>query len=189
MAADFQSSFIPKGPVTQQVFKKKKTGFVGYLIILIFILSIVGAVGVYLYKGMVQTEVQNLEAQLAEAEKNIDKQTINEMVQFDKKLGLIQNIVSKHKIISSFLATLASSTVTTVQFTEFSYGSLKEGELSISLKGNTTDYASVALQESVFSQNKYFKSLTFSNLNLSTGGKVNFDVAIAVDPKIAVYVP
>jgi hypothetical protein len=190
MSPNFQSSFIPKDPMTEEkVFKKKKAGIVGVLSIALFVTSIVGSIGMYFYKGMVKSEIQGLESQLAEAEKNIDKKTIGEMAQFGKKLETVKSLVFKHQVVSNFLSTLSSSTVKMIQFDSFSYGDIKEGSLSVNLKGKATNYATIALQESVFSQIKYFKSMTFSNLSLNNKGLVSFDLSILVDPQIAVYAP
>lgn len=189
MAPNFQSSFIPKEPITEEVFKKKKAGLFGVLAVSLFITSIIVSIAMYVYKGIVKGEIQNLQSQLAESEKNIDKKTIDEMSQFGKKLNAAKSIVFRHQVISNFLDTLASSTVSSVQFTDFSYSNLKEGSLSVTLKGKATSYASVALQENVFSKNKYFKSVLFSNLTLADKGLVSFDLAILVDPQISVYSP
>lgn len=189
MAPNFQSSFIPKESATEEVFKKKKAGPVGVLVVSLFIFSVVVSIGLYVYKGIVKTDIQNLQLQLAEAEKNIDKKTISEMTQFGQKLDLVKAIVGKHQVISSFLDSLASSTVSSVQFTDFSYGNLEAGKLAVTLKGKATSYATVALQENVFSQNKYFKSVSFSNLSLADKGMVSFDLAISVDPQISIYAP
>ncbi len=190
MAPNFQSSFIPKEPMTEdKVFKKKKAGVFGVLAVSLFVTSIIGSIGMYVYKGIMQNEIQGLESQLANEEKAIDKKTISEMAQFGKKLEVVKSLVFKHQVVSNFLATLASSTVSTVQFNDFSYGDLKEGSLSVNLHGKATNYASIALQENVFSKIKYFKSVTFSNLTLSDKGLVSFELAISVDPQIAVYAP
>jgi hypothetical protein len=190
MAPNFQSSFIPKEPMTEEkVFGKKKAGIVGVLAVSLFVTSIIGSIGMYFYKSMVKSEIQGLESQLAEAEKTIDKKTINEMTQFGKKLEIVKSLVFKHQVVSNFLSTLSSTTVSTVQFNDFNYGDIKEGSLSVNLKGKAANYASVALQESVFAKTKYFKSVTFSNLSLTDKGLVSFDLFFSVDPQIAVYTP
>jgi hypothetical protein len=189
MASNFQSSFIPKESAAEPVFKKKKTGIVGVLAVLLFISSIAGAVGIYIYKGMVKSEIQNLESQLALAEQNIDKKSIGDMAKFGKKLQIIKSLVEKHKVVSNFLGALSSSTVSTVQFTSFGYDEIKDGVLTVNLQGKATSYASVALQEKVLSEEKYFKSTTFSNLTLATDGLVSFDLTISVNPQISVYSP
>jgi hypothetical protein len=190
MAPNFQSSFIPKEPMTEdKVFKPKKAGILGVAAVSIFIISILGAIGMYVYEGMIKSEIQSLESQLATAEKGIDKKTINDMTEFGNKLQAVGSIISKHEVISGFLNSLASSTVSTVQFTDFSYGDMKSGSLTISLKGKANSYAAVALQEKIFSQEKYFSSLAFSNLNLTDKGMVSFDLVISVEQKISVYAP
>jgi hypothetical protein len=189
MDQNFQSSFIPKEPMTEEkVFKKKKAGVSGVLSLSLFIVSIIASVGMYAYKSILNSDIQSLESQMASAEKSIDTKSIDEMVQFSNKLQAAKDIVSKHEVISGFMNSLASSTVSTVQFIDFKYSEVKGG-LVVSMKGKTNSYASVALQENIFSQNKSFRLATFSNLTLGEGGLVLFDVSINVDPQIAVYAP
>lgn len=189
MASDFQSSFIPKEPVTEEVFKKKKAGILGVIGVSLFISSLVAYGAMFAYKSIIKSDIKTLQFDLAESEKNIDKKTIKEMSDFSKKLNLIRSIVDKHKISSAFLATLASSTVNQVQFDQFSYNETADGSLSVSMRGSAASYASVALQENVFSKNEYFRSVSFSNLTLAEKGFVSFDVDIIVDPKISIYSP
>ena len=56
MAQNFQSSFIPKGPITEEVFKKKKAGILGILAVSLFISSIVISVAMYVYKGIIKSD-------------------------------------------------------------------------------------------------------------------------------------
>ncbi len=189
MAPNFQSSFIPKGPITEKVFEKKKTGPFGALAVFLFIISIIIAGSMFIYKGILESEIKNLESQLVESEKNIDRETINKMSQFSKKLDVTKSIVSRHQVISGFLDSLASSTVSLVQFTDFSYSNIETNQLVVTLHGKAASYATVALQESVFSQNKNFRSVSFSNLTLADKGLVSFDLKISVDPQVFAYVP
>lgn len=187
MAPNFQSSFIPKQTSEQQVFQKKNIGFLGFLVVLLFILSIISGVGVYIYKGVLKNDIADLEQQLADAERGIDKDTIEQMSQFGKKLDLTKSIISKHQVISGFLEYLASSTVSTVYFANFSYGDLNNGELTVNVDGRATDYASIALQEDVFSKSEYVKSMSFSGLSLSEKGQVSFDLSLSIDQKVSNY--
>ncbi len=189
MAQGFQSSFIPKGSMGQDGAVKKKTGIFGILAVSIFVIVVLLSIGLAVYKSILGGEIENLKAQLAEAGKNIDKDSINQMSEFSKKLSVARSIVDNHQVISGFLASLASSTVSTVSFYDFNYRTISPGELSVVMRGKAKDYASVALQEKTFLANQYWKSASFSNLNLTDGGSVNFEVAVSVDPKIAIYSP
>jgi len=187
MAPNFQSSFIPKEPATKEIFVKKKAGIFGILAVSLFFASIIIAVGLFFYKGIIKNDIQSLESQLSVSEKNIDKKTIDDMYKFSQKLDVVKSIVAKHQVVSNFLDALSSSTVSSVQFTSFNYSNLEEGKLTVNLQGKATNYSSVALQENVFSQNKYFESTSFSNLNLTDKGSVTFDLVILVDPQISIY--
>jgi len=188
MAPNFQSSFIPKEPITEEVFKTKKAGMLGVLVVSVFIASIVISVALYVYRGIIKSDIQSLQSELAQAEKNIDKKTINEMSQFSKKLSLVKSIVLKHRVLSNFLGTLSSSTVSSIQFMDFNYSG-EEGKLLATLRGKAGSYANIAQQEKVFSGDKYFKSVVFSNLALVEGGMVSFDLNILADPQISIYKP
>lgn len=189
MAPGFQSSFIPKGPATEEVFKKKKAGVLGVLVVSLFVSMIILSIAMVAYKSILKSDISNLQSQLATSVANIDKKSIEDMVSYSKKLSIVKSIVFKHQVISGFLNSLASSTVSTVSFNDFGYDSLPTGGLSVNMKGKTNSYGSVALQESVFSKNKYWDSVSFSNLNLSDKGAVSFEVKVSVDPKIAIYAP
>lgn len=190
MAPNFQSSFIPKDPVAApEVFQKKKAGLVGVLVVSLFIASITIAVLLYFYKGIVKGDIESMQNQLIDAEKSIDKKTISEMSNFSKKLDTIKSIVSKHQVIASLMNNLASSTVSTVYFSDFDYSNNDRGVATVSMKGKALGYGAVAQQEEVLVKNKYFKSVVFSNLNLDDKGFVSFDLVISVDPQITTYVP
>jgi len=187
MAPNFQSSFIPKEPVTEEIFKKKKAGLFGILAVSLFIATIIVSIALFAYKSILKNEIRDIQSQLAEAEKSIDKKTIGEMSQFSKKLNTVKSIIVKHQIVSRFLENLASSTISSVQFTDFNYGGLTKEGLAVTLKGKTNSYASVALQENIFFQNKYFKSVSLSNLALTDKGSVSFEASILIDPQILIY--
>lgn len=189
MTTNFQSSFIPKEPITEEVFKKKKAGIFGVLAFSLFITSIVVAGAMFVYKSILQNEIKDLELQLVESEKNIDRKTINDMSQFSKKLEAVKSIVTKHQVMSNFLSLLASSTVSSVHFTNFDYRGLVGREFLISLDGKAQSYANIALQEEILSKDKNFKTITFSDLNLDDKGLVSFSLSVSIDPQILNYIP
>jgi len=187
MAADFKSSFIPKEPMTQAVFKKKKTGLVGVVAVTLFIFAIILGGGLYAYKKILNNDISSLQGQLAEAEKNIDKNTISNMARFAEKMDVVKSIIVKHQVISNILSSLSSSTVSAIYFTSFGYSNAAPNVLTVNLRGRSTSYAGVALQEDTFLKNKFFKSVKFSNLTLEDKGTVAFNTTITVDPELSIY--
>lgn len=189
MASEFQSSFIPKSPVTEEVFAKKKAGFFGIVVVSVFIFSVILSAAMYFYKGIISEDISSLRSQLASSEQTLDKETINNLIVFNDKLNLVKSLVWKHKVISRFMNSLASSTVSTVSFSSFDFNSVNQGNIKITMRGKAPSYGSLALQEDVFSKNKYFKKIEFSDLTLSEQNMVSFTVSVDVDPEIVVYSP
>lgn len=189
MASGFQSSFIPKEPMTDKVFIKRKTGFLGIVVISLFIISILASIGMIVYKKIINNNIASLQSELAEAEKNIDKKTIEEMSRFAARINMVKLIVFRHKVVSNFLDILSSDTVSTVRFNNFKYDHTSSNDLLVTLNGQASSYGSVALQEDIFNKNKNFKSIVFSNLNLTDKGMVSFDLSISVEPEVVIYAP
>ncbi len=189
MAQNFQSSFIPKGPLGESKPEKKQGSFFGFLMFLVFLGSIVGAGGVYFYKSSVKADIENMKVQLVEAGRSIDQESIDELVEFSDKLGVVRTILLKHQVVSEFMNSLASSTVKTVYFKEFKYDSITPTSLTIGLSGVADSYGAIALQQDILSKKQYWKSVDVANLKLSASGGVEFDMDIVIDPKIVAYNP
>lgn len=189
MASNFQSSFIPKDPATSNLLKKNNTGIFGTLVILLFILSLVASVGLFVYKIVLKKNIETLRAEMAAAEGKMDKKSIEDIIHFNKKISLAKSIIDKHQVISGFLNYLATSTVSTVTFNSFQYGNLTGNGLSVSLGGYTNSYASLALQEDILYRNNLLKSINFSEIHLDDKGFVSFKVSMIVDPSMIVYKP
>ena len=186
MAPNFQSSFIPKESVVETGFQKKSVGLLGFIAVCLLVVSILASIGLYVYKRMVTSDIASLKTELVESEKNIDKKTIDDMSVFSKKLDVVRSIVYKHQAVSNVLDILASSTISSVYFTDFNYERVEPNGLNITLHGKAINYGSIASEESILIQNKYFKKVTFSNLGLVDGG-VSFELLISVDPEAAIY--
>ena len=187
MAPNFQSSFIPKEPITQQVFAKKKMGLFGVLSVTFFTLSILSSIGIVVYKNILKNDIKNVQSQLAEAEQTMDKKTIEEMLKFSKKLQLVKSVVDRHTVFSNFLVSLASSTVNSVSFNNLQYGGEQNKDLTVNLDGRAPSYGTVALQEDVFKKNKFWKTVNISDLKLGDDGFVSFSVNLTIDQKISLY--
>lgn len=189
MAPSFQSSFIPKESPTQNTLQKKSFGLFGMLSILLLLLSIVVAVGLFVYVGMLKSNITSLKSELDQAVQNIDQKTITEMTKFSDRLNVVQGIVDKHQVVSNFLDLLAGLTVTNVEYNEFHYSFAPNGNVLVVLNGKARDYATVALQEDILKKNKYIKTAKFEDLELSGKGQVGFKLTIEADHEVAVYLP
>lgn len=193
MDPKFQSSFIPKGPFAPtslgapigRKVKEEKTLF-GFLALVIFILSILLALGMFGYKYYLKYRIDKMGDDLAEAQAALEPDTIHELTRLDNQINTTKSLISKHRAITPLFEFLQRSTPKTVRFNDFRFSTSGQG-LALSMKGEARGYAALALAADVFNKSQNFTNSTFSNLNLNDKGDVNFTYDAVVDQKLLSY--
>ncbi len=191
MDPKFQSSFIPKGPVTSSGManlsnQNKGRGFFGFLASLIFILAIVAAAGVFGYNLFLTSNIAQMGNDLTTARASLDPDVINQISRLNSRIISTQTLLSKHIVLSPLFAFLETSTLKSVRWTNFNYGMTKDG-LQLIMQGQALGYSALALQSDTFNKSKYIKSPLFSNLTLDDKGNVTFAFTAILDSSIVSY--
>jgi hypothetical protein len=182
------ASFIPKKPLT--VSGSSRGGFgglFGLLSFLVFIASVLGAGGTFLYKQYLTTSLAAKDASLKRAEAAYDPGVIQDLTRLDARITQAKGLMDKHVALTSFFNFLSSITLESVQFTSFDYEIAQDGSATINLKGIAKDFSAVALQSDQFGSNRTLKNVVFSDIAVGTGNTVTFAVQATVDPSILSY--
>src|SRR6185312_303953 len=192
MDPKFQSSFIPKGPISTvgargMAVDRGERSFFGFIALIIFILTVLLAGGVFAYKLYLNSEIAQMGSNLTAASATLDPTSIDQMVDLNNRIISVQSLLAKHIVLSPLFAFLESSTISSVRLTDFSYAVSDKGLLQITIKGSANGYSDVALQASVFNQTPYLSNVVFSNLTLNQQGQVNFTVSANVAPTLVSY--
>ena len=188
MAPQFQSSFIPKQNTLEKGFSHSANiSLFGSISRLLFFVVFLGSLGMFGYKFMVKRNIDSLKLEIVEAEKGIDRSTIKEMSDFSEKVRAIDKILVNHQAVSNFLSLLGESSVTSLEFSDFTYSGLPDGSLEVVLKGRARDYASIALQEDVLSKEENIRTLSFGPMTLESTGTVAFSLRAVIEPRVTLY--
>lgn len=191
MDKEFQTSFIPKKPLTEErIVTRRPVSLVNFVVTLIFIGSLVAAGGAYAYQLTLKKSVSDMDAQLVLARNSFDPNVIAEMQMLDKRLKASGEILDSHIMISPIFISLQSVTLKTVSYTKFTYELKTEAgkkQVDVQMSGKATGYDAIALQSDSLATNKYIKNPIFSNLNLDEKGRVTFDLSFTVDPSFVNY--
>ena len=194
MPPKFQSSFIPKGPITSNVnmaSSMRRTGggnLVSTIAHFIFIASVLLAVGVFGYRFYLEYRIREMESDLSQAQAALDTEAIGELTSLNSRIMVTKALVSKHQVITPLFRFLESSTIASVRFTNLNYSAEKDG-LTINLIGEARGYSSLALQSQVFNSSRYFTNVVFSDISLNERGGVKFLFKAHVDPELLSYIP
>lgn len=192
METTFQTSFIPKQPVTEQKQSRvsSSVNILLFISIVIFVISVIAAGLVYFYKSTLEKSVATSEEELARAKDAFDGNFITDLQTADKRLRAAGEVLGNHIILSPIFEILQSSTLKTVRFTKFTHTVVGTGagaRVEVKMSGRARDYTAIALQSDALTRSKYIKDPLFSNLTLDDQSNVLFEVVFTVDPHLVLF--
>lgn len=187
-----KTSFIPKRSLTKKPDSRRDTSVHWFMAIaLLFVLAAATSYGaLFLYKSVMVKRIESMAESLQRARDAFETNLITELQRVDARLSSADGLLSTHVAITPLFVLLEVNTVETVRFTNMNYEGgkeNKEGKNAITMRGEARDFASIALQSDIFSENRYIQNHIFSNLNLDNKGNVTFDFSANVDPAILSY--
>ncbi len=189
MENSFQTSFIPKRPInsTEKVDKAPKSIFT-ILSIIIFIIVILSSIGFFFYKRHLINQKEILSASLLKVRGSFQKDIIDELELFDKRIKTSKSILNNHIVLSPTFKLLGDLTIPAIQYTKFEQTFTEKG-FHVNLSGISKDYRSIALQADIFntSRGQYFNNIIFSNLTKNKNNYVIFSLEFDIDPSLLSY--
>lgn len=188
MENSFQTSFIPKKPVTSSLSEKEPKSFFSIVTLFLLILSIVISGGLFLYKSYLTSQQQSLSESLTLTRDSFEKDTIDELDLFNKRTESAKQILGKHIVLSPMFSLLGEITIPQVQYISFEQQENEKGFL-VNIEGVARDYRSIALQAGMFNTTKgrQFKNVLFSDLMKDKNNNVSFNLKFSVDPSLLSY--
>src|SRR3990172_1082631 len=182
-----QTSFIPKQLVREEkAINVRSFSLINFVVTIIFFSSLAAAAGLYFYKGILESSIQDMNISLTRAKAKFEPGLITDLQVLDKRLNSSKEILSKHISISPIFRSLESLTLKSVRFSKFAYEipNDKDRKIEVKMSGQTSPqggYRSIALESNKLAENKYFTDIIFSNLSLTQSGGVSFDLTFSVD--------
>jgi hypothetical protein len=191
MAQEFQTSFIPKktfdvGTAPTRRSQATLSGLIFFIAVVIFIVSVLGAAGTYLYGKYLESAITTKKENLERAKNAFEPELIRDLARLDTKLRLAQQLIDRHVAPSGIFDLLESLTLETVRFKTMNYEVDQEG-VHLRLEGEGRSFASVALESDEFGKNRSIKEPVFSNFDLNEKGDVKFSVEAIIDPALISY--
>ena len=170
MPPKFQSSFIPKsvtvGVSTAPLARSSRPrNIFSLLAVSLFSLSLIFALGVFLYGFFLNYRITQMGTELEEARATLAPETVSELVDLSARLDSTDLLLKKHRVLSPVFKFLEVSTPKSVRYTDFGFSATNKG-LELMLRGAAMDYASLAVAAESFNQNPVFQGPVFSDLRL-----------------------
>lgn len=190
METKFQTSFIPKQPVTSEAPHHTSAASLFFLFaFIIFMASLASAGGVFIYNEIIKKNIEDGKKQLTLNRNAFDPNTISQITRLNDRINAADNLLKKHKSVSTLFLVLSNATLKNVRFSDFNYTGA-EDKIALSMRGQATSYETVALQAKEFTNpnlKNVFRSPLFGDLTLDTQGNVSFSFTATVDPLLVDY--
>ncbi|MBI5005126.1 MAG: hypothetical protein HZC03_00775 [Candidatus Lloydbacteria bacterium] len=183
-----KTSFIPKQAIAKTPQQSVRgIGGVTALAIFLAIAAVLAYGGLFIYKSVLNNNIDSLAVSLDRARGAFETNLIVELQTVDARLSTGGMLLKQHSALSPLFSLLEENTVQTLRYKNFSLKTESDGAYSVTLRGEADDYASIALQSDIFSQNKYIKDYIFSNLTLNQDGRISFDFSAKINAGLLSY--
>lgn len=190
MVIQLQTSFIPRKPSTfaggaPEARRPAYLFFVSALVV--FLLSAVLSLGVFLYRAYLVRAVSAMDTTLAAARKSFEPEFIDEAARLSSRIEAVKKLFALHRAPSLIFEMLEKKTLEAVRWRDFSLEAAEGGAATLSLTGEAKSFNAVALQSDVFGAEPLFQDPVFSNFTLSEKGNVVFDFKTGVNDALLRY--
>jgi hypothetical protein len=187
----FTTSFIPKKPVAvpNVGYTKSSSGIsvVALLGVFIFLGTLVGAVGVYLWKIQVEKTIDDQIARLEEAKNSFNDDTISAATKLNDRIIALQRLLDTHKSPSATLALLEETVLATIGFKNLAYTTEANDAIRLKGSGNAKGFSSIILQSKGMGETGVLKDVIFTDTQTIEGGLVSFTLNTTLDEKVVLY--
>lgn len=182
-----QTSFIPKKIHAKSRLKGKNYGSLLMTVaVAIFIVMILSAGAVFLYRQYLTNEISKMSSALVREKGGFDTVIIQKLDRMDKRIESSKKILDEHITLVPLIKLLEKSTLRRVRFNNLDF-SFDGGKWLVKMEGVADSYAAIALQADIFGKSNNMSELMFSNLGVSFDGSVVFDVFAEIDPRLIAH--
>ena len=183
------TSFLPKAPIqagtSARPTVRKSSGINPFSIIgiLLLIIALAGAGGVYAYKEYVTHERDTEASKLIAAQKKIDQEGVQEFIRLRNRLVAGNTLLENHITLSQFFATLESMTLQNVRFNTLELSVADGRTATVKLSGEAKTLNALAAQSSAFSSDPNIKRAIFSGIKANDKTKfIEFNLTADLQP-------
>lgn len=205
METKFQTSFIPKKPITPQNGVPRAavgTSILMFFAVIVFVGSLVWAGASYVGVGYYKKLTSDYQKDLKANQDRFNTPLIQDLSRANQKIDMAKLLLSNHVAVSEAFNIIAALTVEKVKFSEFTFTApnIYEKQMQqapagnsnnplmyeINMKGIADGFNSIAFQSEIFGKstkygtNKVVKNPILSDLAVDLDGNVTFNFSAQI---------
>jgi len=185
-----ETSFIPKRPIIDNQGTHPKINLFFISAIILFVLSLSLAFGVWLRQGYLVKQLEKDKADLLEARKEYSEDSINDLIRLDDRLSVSANLLNNHLSLTPIFSILEKNILRRVRVNSLSISYDLDNKMKIDLSGIAVNYDVLLKQSESFSQGELANIITgfnISDIGPAEVGGVSFRLTAFVNKDILSY--
>ncbi len=196
MDPKFQTSFIPKKPMTETTYRSSAGISLFLLLSIIIFLVTLGVSGyVYLEKQSLVKNIISEQDLIKQNKGSFDSDTIESIVTLDSRIVTANQILANHVAVSPIFNFLSQRTLKNVRFKNFNFTNNIKSQsgsngIGISMSGTAQSWETLASQADEFGKPDWRKIIhepKISSFSLNPDGSVSFIFSALIDPQFISY--
>jgi len=185
-----QTSFIPKKPIIESQSTGSGVSLFLLLSIILFIVALALAGGVWLWKGALVSQIEKDKAALVAAKDSYEEATINPLIRLDSRIEQSKLLLAKHIAVSPVFIMLEKNVLRNIQLKSMKFSSGNDAKIKIDLSGTASSYDALSKQADAFGSETlrlFISQPVISDFSPTTNGSISFNFTAMVDPKLVSY--
>lgn len=202
MDAKFQTSFIPKRPLTAPTIAPHHGGMSIFMVlsVVLFIVSIAGGGLAIGWKNFLQKQQNDYKTTLERSRNQFNPELIEQLKKANTKIDLSKQLLKNHLAVSGVFDIIARLTAENIRFNSLDFSApigssptAKDG-VRVTMRGVGTSFSAIAFQSDVFGQsakygkNKLLKNPVLSDLAVDQNGNVAFSFTATLNSDDLSYI-
>jgi len=167
--------------------RQMESGTNMFLIVSLIIagIAIILSILVFAYAHLLSGQVAQKSAALKQAESSVSEDTVDSFIRLQDRLNQAQTVLNDHVLLSQFLDTLSTLTLTDVRFAALQLTLADDHSASIKMTGTAATFNALAAQSASFATQPLIKQAIFSGITADPAtGVVTFTLTATLDPKL-----
>ncbi|HEU4677310.1 MAG TPA: hypothetical protein VFS75_01165 [Candidatus Paceibacterota bacterium] len=177
-----RSSLIPNetaSAIPVQMKKRRTIHAFGLAATLIFLLSLFCAVGIFLYKGVLEKRLEDAKQSLGAVSDGGNQKKIDEIRLYNDRLRVARSLLDNHVATSRIFEEIENSTKKSVQYRSLEFVNDPGFEATLTLTGDTKEFSSIALQKMQILEDSLFSDFVLQDITTSKTAKAQGETATA----------
>jgi len=188
MNPQFQTSFIPKKPISASPARLKRgVNLISLFGVIFFILAIAGSGAVFFGERYIASGLESDKAILEHDREAFDPNTVRQLIKLSDRLAVSQTVLSTHIAPSSIFSLVEQLTLQSIRFSSFNWSISEDGVSILTMRGQAEGFNAVAYQADVFGKSRFLKNPILSDLSLQNDGRVSFNFSAGIDRELTNY--